>query len=181
MTLHATKLKRILVFSMLVFSVAVVICYCIGVRINVTPSIPLGLYVTVKQPITKGDYVEFCPPVEEPFILAQKRGYIAYGFCPGRFGKLMKKVVGVTGDQVVMTHAGIRINNEHVPFSKPRLADASGRTLPKIYPQQFKMQKSELLLMSDTTDTSFDSRYFGVINKSNVLNVIKPLYTWGAP
>ncbi len=174
-------IKKVLLYSILIFCLVLVICYCIGLRINVTPSIALGLYVTVDQPIAKGDYVEFCPPIKEPFITAQRRGYIAYGLCPGRLGKLMKKVVGVQEDQVSITSEGVNVNNTYVPYSQLRIADAYGRLLPKLYPQQFQLQPSELFLMSDTTDTSFDSRYFGVIRTASVLNVVRPLFTWSTP
>lgn len=64
---------------------AVVCCfgYAAGLRINTTKSIPVGLYKISQKAPEKGDYVIFCPPEKAIFSLAQKRGYIGSGFCPG--------------------------------------------------------------------------------------------------
>jgi type IV secretory pathway protease TraF len=46
------------------------VCDLIGLRINASPSLPLGLYVTTND--SGADLVEFCPP--EPFArLAAQR------------------------------------------------------------------------------------------------------------
>jgi type IV secretory pathway protease TraF len=35
-----------------------------------------------------------------------------------------------------------------------------------------------LLLMTDVSPISFDSRYYGLINRSQIKGVIRPIYTW---
>jgi len=41
---------------------------------------------------------------------------------------------------------------------------------------QKTLNSNELLLMSDTNATSFDSRYFGVIDRPNVQAVVKSIF-----
>jgi type IV secretory pathway protease TraF len=35
-----------------------------GIYINTTPSLPVGFYKMVDEPIVSGAYVAFCPPTE---------------------------------------------------------------------------------------------------------------------
>ncbi|TIG74822.1 conjugative transfer signal peptidase TraF, partial [Legionella pneumophila] len=81
-----------------------------GFRINLTESIPIGLYrITGEAPI-KNAYVIFCPDNRKSFRLAKDRGYIDHGlFCDG-YGYLMKKVVAVSGDILSVTNEGVFAN-----------------------------------------------------------------------
>ncbi|HGX0655776.1 TPA: S26 family signal peptidase, partial [Escherichia coli] len=38
--------------------------------------------------------------------------------------------------------------------------------------------KSELLLMTDRSASSFDGRYFGAVTKSQIISTILPVMTW---
>lgn len=84
--------------------------YLVGARINTTPSIPVGLYWRVSQPVDKGAYVMFCPPQVQVFEQAMERGYIGAGMCPGGFGYMMKRVLGATNDRVDVGADGVRVN-----------------------------------------------------------------------
>lgn len=153
-------------------------CYAAGMRINTTKSIPIGLYWTSSQPIEKGAYVMFCPPQASVFNEAKERGYIGAGFCPGNYGYLMKRVLAVEGDTVTLTEDGVRVNNRLLPHSVLIPNDKAGRPLPRYQPTRFTMSYPDVLLMSDVSDTSFDGRYFGPINRSQIWSVIRPVLTW---
>src|SRR5690606_30652029 len=58
-----------------------------GLRINLTPSYPLGLWriEALQRPVANGDLVFICPPITPAFAKAFERGYIRRGLCPGRF------------------------------------------------------------------------------------------------
>jgi conjugative transfer signal peptidase TraF len=153
-------------------------CYAAGARINTTRSIPVGLYWTSTAPVEKGAYVMFCPPQVGVFDDAKERGYIGSGFCQGGYGYMMKRVLAAKDDTVTVTDDGVRVNGELLPHSKPIQADKAGRPLPRFQADAYTLGNVELLLMSDASDTSFDGRYFGPINRSQIQTVIRPVFTW---
>ena len=152
--------------------------YASGARINSTRSIPVGVYWLSSDPVAKGAYVIFCPPQVGVFDEAKARGYIGAGFCPGEYGYLMKRVLAAKDDAVSITAEGVRVNGELLPLSTPIEADSAGRPLPRFQVERFTLGGSELLLMSDVSGISFDGRYFGPIDRSQIKGVIRPVFTW---
>jgi conjugative transfer signal peptidase TraF len=152
--------------------------YAAGARINTTKSIPVGLYLTTSEPVEKGDYVLWCPPKAGVFDDAKERGYIGAGFCAGGYGYMMKRVLAAKDDTVTVTDDGVQVNGELLPLSKPIKADSAGRPLPRFQADQYTLGNSEVLLMSDVSGTSFDARYFGPVNLSQIKTVIRPVITW---
>ena len=71
-----------------------------GIYINTTPSLPVGFYKVVDEPIANGAYVAFCPPQNAVFDMARDRSYINRGDCPGGYGLLLKRVFAQSGDTV---------------------------------------------------------------------------------
>ncbi len=154
------------------------VSYLAGARINTTQSIPVGLYWTSGQPVAKGAYVLFCPPDSNVFAVAKARGYIGAGFCPGGYGLMMKRVVAANGDTVSISNDGVRVNDVLMPLSVPLRMDKAGRALVRFGSSRFSLDSSNVLLMSDVTGASFDSRYFGPIDRRQIKTVIKPVITW---
>jgi conjugative transfer signal peptidase TraF len=155
-----------------------VACYAVGARINTTKSIPVGLYWTSDKPVEKGAYVFFCPPQVGLFVDAKERGYIGAGFCPGDYGYMMKRILAAKKDVVSISDDGVRVNGQLLPFSAPLKADKAGRPLPRYQAARYTLGNSEVLLMSDVSGTSFDGRYFGPVNLSQIKAVISPVLTW---
>ena len=154
------------------------ISYLTGVRINTTKSIPVGIYQTSNRAIGKNSYVMFCPPKNDLFDVARKRDYIGSGFCPGGYGYMMKKILAAKNDIVTINETGVYINGLLLPRSKPFKIDSAGRTMPKYQTDNHLLDDNELLLMSDVSSRSFDGRYFGFIDYSQIKAVIRPVYTW---
>jgi conjugative transfer signal peptidase TraF len=154
------------------------VCAAAGLRVNTTKSIPVGIYRLTDVPVGKGEYVIFCPPQTALFDEARKRGYIGAGFCPGGYGFMMKRVLGMAGDTVISTDEGVHVNGELLPASAPREADSAGRILPRYPFSNYSLKESELLLMSDVSGTSFDGRYFGPVNLRQIRGVIGPVITF---
>ncbi|MDR4513599.1 conjugative transfer signal peptidase TraF [Nitrosomonas sp.] len=148
-----------------------------GFYINTTPSLPVGLYRIVDEPVSKGAYVAFCPPQSDVFDWAVARGYINPGDCPGGYGQLLKCVHAVAGDTVLIDEAGITVNGQWLPNSIPIRADAYGAVLPQ-YRFNAVLGESEYLLLSDLNPHSFDARYFGVINHAQIVHVVRPVVTF---
>ena len=151
--------------------------YAAGARINTTRSIPIGLYWTSDTEAGTGAYVRFCPPDIDAMAMARQRGYISAGFCPGDYGYAMKRISAVHSDTVTIDSRGVAVNGRLLPFSRPRAVDAAGRPLPELQ-ASYMLQADQVLLMSDVSNTSFDSRYYGPVNRAQIETVIKPVITW---
>ncbi len=148
-----------------------------GIYINTTPSLPIGFYRIVDEPIASGAYVAFCPPKNEVFDMARDRSYINQGNCPGGYGLLLKRVFAQSGDTVSVDQAGIIVNGEHLPNSAQLTADAEDQPLPQ-YRLQTVLNDAEYLLLSDVNPQSFDARYFGLIARDQIKQVVRPVFTW---
>ncbi len=162
-----------------VLLIQAVFLYLIGVRINTTPSIPVGLYWRVSQPVDKGAYVMFCPPEVQVFEQARERGYIGAGICPGGYGYMMKKVSGTTNDRIDVGRDGVRVNGRLLNLSVPLRADGSARPMPRFQSDSYVLSEFQLLLMGDISAQSFDGRYYGPVQRRQVKEVIVPVVTWG--
>ena len=161
-----------------VFVLLLGVCaYATGVRVNTTNSLLLGLYWITDSPIEKGAYVIFCPPPSAVFDEAKHRGYFGAGFCPGDYEYLMKKILAAKKDIVIVADDGVRVNGELLPFSAPLKTDRFGRPLP-VLRAEYELGDADLLLMTDVSAKSFDSRYFGLINRSQIKGVIRPVFIW---
>ena len=152
--------------------------YGLGARFNISGSLPQGLYWMCHARVTKGVYVLFCPPQQAIFSMAKTRGYIGFGFCPGGYRPLMKKVLAGPGDVVWLTTQGVIVNGQMLPQSQPWLCDNSGRLLLPMKNQPHTLSQSEWLVMSDSCATGFDGRYFGVIDQKQIISVLRPVLTW---
>ena len=172
-------MKRFTVYVGVLLSVLMVwgLIYAAGIRVNTTPSIPLGVYQLSNEPLIKGAYVLFCPPPAPVFVMAKARGYVGAGFCPGGYGHLMKRLVAAKDDQVIINAEGVAVNGQRLSLSKPIKLDGGGRPLPH-YEKSWVLDSDEVLVMSDSNSGSFDGRYFGSIQRSQIEGLIRPVFTW---
>ena len=150
-----------------------------GARINTTASFPYGLYWVVHAPVKKGEMVMFCPGQGDAFREARARGYIGAGYCPGGYGFILKEIVGAQGDRVAITSRGVFVDKRLLANSKPDDRDPAGRPLPRLR-GRFTLKRGQVLVMSSYNPLSFDSRYFGPINRSQIRNVVRPILTWAS-
>ena len=91
--------------------------------------------------------------------------------------RYLKKVVGVSGDNISVTFSGVYINKEKIINSEPLKRILSDEIFIN-YEKNFKLKKDEYFLMSDYNPMSYDSRYFGVIKKSDINTVVVPFYNF---
>ena len=166
------------VLGIVAVSVAVIGFAVAGARINTTASYPVGVYWEVNAPLEKGAMVIFCPPKTAEFDEAKARGYIGAGFCPGGYGLMIKKIMGVPADHVAVSADGLYVNGRVVPNSKPFNADRAGRSMPHFPAKGYTLSDDQVLLMSDHSLFSFDARYFGPVSESQIRSVIRPVLTW---
>ncbi|KTD03693.1 conjugal transfer peptidase TraF [Legionella geestiana] len=167
-------MKALLLISVAVFGGL----YAAGLRVNTSPSIPVGVYRLTDEAITRGRYVLLCPPDTPLFQEAKRRGYVPAGFCPGNLGYLMKQVAATAGDVVSHTPEGLNVNGVLLPASRELPFDGAQRPLPHWEPSHYPLKDDELLLMTDQSALSFDARYFGVLRQQQVRHVITPVLVW---
>jgi conjugative transfer signal peptidase TraF len=147
----------------------------LGIRVNASPSLPVGFYRVVSDP--RADLVEFCPG--EPYAaLASARGYRQAGRCPDGRTPLLKPIVARSGDEVVVAATGLAVNGVPLANSAARSRDTAARTLEPWPIGRYKVQPGTLWVVSTYESRSFDSRYFGPISESRVLNRLRPLFVW---
>ena len=148
----------------------------LGLRINTSPSLPVGLYVTTVE--TRSELVEFCPP--EPYArLAIIRGYRDAGNCPDGAAPLLKPVVAKTGDVVEVSQQGLIVNGHRLPNTVAASADTKGRSLNSWPFGRYQVRPETVWVASSYHPRSFDSRYFGPIPTSAIRDHVRPLVTGG--
>jgi conjugative transfer signal peptidase TraF len=142
-----------------------------GLWVNVTESLPIGIYRAVHAPLTRGAFVLACPP-EWAGKLARERGYLWSGPCPGGIARLGKQIVAVGGDTVEVSNGGLTVNGMPVPRSAPLARDPRGRVLP-VLRGRWVVPLNGVWLWAGCSARSFDSRYFGVVPLSEVRSVVE--------
>jgi conjugative transfer signal peptidase TraF len=157
-------MNAILRNSLLALSGAVfflVLYWCAGLRVNLTPSLPQGVYALYPGTPGKGDFAAFC--LEGAFAdLARERGYLAAGSCSSGLRPLLKRVAGLPGDAIPGD-----------PLI--RSTDSLGRSMPSALPEGV-IPSGMALLLADHSG-SFDSRYFGLI-PLDALQRVKPVFVF---
>ncbi|MGL5948569.1 MAG: conjugative transfer signal peptidase TraF [Aeromonas sp.] len=154
------------------------LCAAAGMRVNSSKSVPLGIYWQITAPIRVGAYVLWCPPEWPLFAQATARGYIGAGFCPGGYGYLIKRVAAAAVDRLHISAQGVQVNGHWLAHSQPLPHDNLGRPLPRYALAPYRLAAEQVLLMSDVSHSSFDSRYFGPIARQQIRAVLRPMWTW---
>lgn len=143
---------------------AMLTLHAAGVRYNATASVPKGWYVGVDNggKARVGDFVSFCAPT------AQRLAFLPAGDCPGRNARLIKQVVAVGGDVVEVTPSGVRVNGNRLPASVSRMV----ADLPHAF-GVWKLQAGQVWAYGSAQPaTSYDSRYFGVVEPEQVVTAL---------
>lgn len=168
---------RLVRFTSATVIIAILAGVAMRLRVNLTRSLPLGLYRTVQsRAIARGSIVLVCLP-ERIAKFARERGYLWRGICPGDTAPVGKLVLAVAGDTVRLAESGLRVNGRLVPYTEPLKTDSKGR--PTIhYPYgRYAVGRDQLWLYSPFNRRSFDSRYFGPIPTESVKSVMLELWT----
>ena len=171
------RLSKILRAALVAIGVAAAVFQLsgsVGLRINTSPSLPLGLYLTTKD--FNASLIEFCPV--EPFAtLAIVRGYRDAGACRDGAAPLLKPVVAKSGDVVELSPRGISVNGALLPNTAPLGTDTKGRHLEAWPSGRYVVTPETVWVASSYHPRSFDSRYFGPLSTSAIRHRLKAFLT----
>ena len=149
----------------------------VGLRLNLTGSLPVGLYLEAGGAPARGALVLVCLPADVA-AFASARGYVpAGGACPGGVLPIGKPVLAIAGDTVSVTPGGLLVNGAPVPNSRALVTDRKGRPLPALAVGRYHLGPDELWVVSSYSRLSFDSRYFGAVRVSEVRGRLMPFWT----
>jgi conjugative transfer signal peptidase TraF len=144
--------------------------YRAGYRVNITSSLPVGVYRIIKgHAPERGDYVAYCPDGDAA-ARALDNGWLQPGSCPAGTRPLLKMLAGIAGDTVRLTADGIRINGVLQPCSAVQSADKNGTELAPHIPEGIVPGGMAFLLARHKG--SYDSRYFGPVPVSGLSKVV---------
>ena len=135
--------------------------------LNVSTSVPVGLYAIRSRSPQRGDIVALQLP-ELPSRLAHVRGYL-----PAK-ALLLKPVAAMPGDRVCRWHRHVLVNGRLQAVAA--LRDAAGRLLPVWY-GCCSLRRHDVFVLSSRAG-SFDSRYFGRLHRNAVIGIAQPLITF---
>jgi len=145
-----------------------------GLRINTSPSLPVGLYVVTTD--RSANLVEFCPA--EPFAtLSLIRHYRDPGICLDGGAPLLKPIVAKTGDMVELSGRGISVNGLLLPNTAPLSKDTKGRPLTAWPFGRYPVSPGTVWVASSYHSRSFDSRYFGPVYTTAIRHRLKMFFT----
>ena len=140
-----------------------------GYRLNLTPSMPLGLWrVVAASPAnySRGQVVAVCPPVDAPFL--------PRGSCPLGMAPFVKQLVGMPGDVVTVTPHGVSVNGgPFLPHSAPLAQTSNGQLLPQ---RLGTWRLTGYWLYGTDSPRSFDSRYFGEVPAASLQGLARPVW-----
>lgn len=147
-----------------------------GIRLNLTPSEPLGFWriEPVGRAPVVGDLVFICPPPNQQFEDAWQRGYVRRGLCAGGFAPLIKTIAAIPGQSIAIGDT-VRIDGAVLGASRVSKRDGHGRT---IVPFSGGVVPPGHLFFHSSFASSYDSRYFGPIPDSGLLGLARPILTF---
>lgn len=164
-----------------------------GVSVNLTKSMPRGLYLpTVRDPqpedVLYGSIVSFCPPKAIAVVVLRNRGYLPPGRCEvsftqsgrryvaGKIVPLMKIVIGEPGDVVDIAEASMtltrRDGSTHTMMIP--LRDGIGRAVPSIPQGRYIIPQGSVWVTGDNDPYSLDSRYYGPVPVASMEAAYRP-------
>jgi conjugative transfer signal peptidase TraF len=141
----------------------------------VSDSLPRGLYLFVPGGAQRGDVARVCLPAAIAGY-ALKRGIEQPGGdCPNGLLPLGKVVAAVEGDVVDVERDGVRIDGTLWPQSQQKAYDLHGRRVDLRQPFGPQRLGPGLVWLMGRHRDSWDSRYFGAIERSALGGRFVPL------
>lgn len=136
---------------------------------NPSESAPRGWYVMVPVESPRVDDFVVVRLPEKVAAMAAQRAYLP------KTVPLLKHVAGIGGQQACSTAGSLSLDGRVVV--RARNHDGAGRPLIP-WSGCRVLTSDEVLLLSTSSDASFDSRYFGPVHRSAVIGRAIPIWIW---
>lgn len=134
--------------------------------VNESPSLPRGLYLRGPDgPLRRGDVTAVPQP-------DRARPYLASLGMPAEV-LLIKRVAAIGGDRVCAEPGVVLAMGRRVEV---QVRDRRGASLP-VWRDCRRLAQGEVFLLGDTA-SSFDSRYFGPVQRSETTGRYREVLTW---
>ena len=148
--------------------------YYLDIWFNITPSIPQGIYRLSKNEneIKNDSIILFCLNNKYAEI-AKDRKYISAGKCRKGLSPIGKHVIASYPDKVKINNNGIYINGKLVKNTRPLPQDKEGRNL--IHTELCKTLKQDEFIVASSKEDSFDSRYYGIVERKDIEGKLKEI------
>lgn len=149
------------------------------VQVNLTESVPLGLYrpSDADEPLAAGTMIRFCLTEDHARILAG-RPFLRSGTCPKQTQEIAKPIVGVPGDRIRHTAEGVSINGTALPASPTYPTDSYALPMPHVEFGERVLGEGEYWVHSPYVDRALDSRVNGPVRRNQIRGRWTPLLTW---
>ncbi|MBD5657636.1 MAG: conjugative transfer signal peptidase TraF [Candidatus Eremiobacteraeota bacterium] len=162
-------------------SLIVVALHLAGLSVNVTDSMPIGLYHIehIDRAPVKGDIVQLCATPDVASV-GRERGYMMRGSCANRLAPMLKIVAATAGDVVNVRDDAVIVNGYRLPGSATRPKDVRGRALAHFRRGVYRLRSGEMWLWTPNP-RSWDSRYYGpepTANVSGYAALVMPFFDW---
>ena len=176
MFLRMDGLYRVFGFAAVSFAATCLAAMTLGVRLNTSYSLPMGLYIETTA--SSAPFVEFCP--EGRFSNeSASRGYRTRGIaCRDGAVPLLKPIVARQGDRVETSAAGILVNGVLLAKTAPLFNDAESRPLSPWPFGLYMVEPGTIWVASTYNRGSYDSRYMGPIATSQIRRKLRALWTF---
>jgi conjugative transfer signal peptidase TraF len=136
---------------------------------NASASVPLGLYrITPDARPLIGELVAVRPSPELNRFMAERQYVEANAL-------LVKPVAALAGARICRNGARVTIDARTVAAALPR--DRFGRALPR-WSGCRRLAANQVFLIAPAHRDSFDSRYFGPVDRRQIVGRALPLWTW---
>lgn len=128
---------------------------------NISSSVPKGIYKLENvDTIKKNQMVYIKIPYNARDIIWNRE------YLPKGIDTLIKYVKGIPGDTIEILDNKLYINN--IFEGNIKKVDSEGNILPSELPQKYVLKENEYILLG-SDDNSYDSRYFGIVRKNQIL------------
>ena len=147
------------------------------VLVNLTGSVPTGIYLRQSHQPVLGSLVAACLPAEVAEA-ALIHGYVGRGEkCPSSTRPVLKRIAGTAGAWVELGSQGLKVDGQEVDRSRIRSHDRKGRPLVLRVSYPYRVVGDHLLLLA-AHPFSYDGRYFGPVPRDAVLGTYRPWWIW---